>query len=64
MTTHLNEEGIVKTHEEKVEERLAELEKFKYKVELGGRWLLCILYAVGAVIATVYYLLGIVHWKP
>lgn len=58
--TKFHKDGSQKTPEE----RLEELEEFQYKVELGSRWLMCVLYTIGALVATAYYMLGIVHWKP
>lgn len=40
------------------EQRLKDLEDFHYRVQLGSKWLLCAIYALGGIIAFISYLLS------
>lgn len=39
-----------KKEQEALLKRLDELEKFKYKIELGSYWLRCVVYTIGSLV--------------
>ncbi len=47
-----------------LEKEIRELREFKQRIELGSRWLMCLIYGVGGAIGVAYTVIEIVKsWK-
>lgn len=52
--------AILKTKIEKIEASNQELTKFKERIELGQKWLLCVVYVLGGLAGFIYTVIEIV----